>query len=136
MTWISKARDSHDDAKYRARCWLERMGYFVLEEVNIGNRIIDVLGIRLNSPRNVIGIECGRITNKKPPPENMVIFHLPYGNFEPYRWSSSKEADASLPKWSDLISQLLEILKKKGFSEEKTTLFKAYLREILKEGSK
>ena len=136
MTWISKARDSHDDAKYRARQWLERMGYFVLEEVNIGNRIVDVLGIRLGSPKDVIGVECGRITNKKPPPENMVIFHLPYGDFEPHRWSFSKGINASSPEWSSLISQLLEVLEERGFSKEKTILFGTYLREMLKENNR
>ena len=91
-----KESHSHRKLKEKARQWLEGMGYSVQEEVNIGNRRVDILGTRPDSPKDMIGVECGEITNETPPPEDIVIFHLPYGGSEPYRWEPPASPKSSI----------------------------------------
>ena len=79
-------KESHEELKERARRWLEEREYSVWEEIDIGSRRVDILGIKPSSPGDIVGIECGEINNKTPPPEGITIFHLPYGSSEPYRW--------------------------------------------------
>ena len=78
----------HKELKERARLWLESFGYFVREEVNIGNRVIDVLGVKPGLP--TIGVECGYLTNREEPPEDINIFFLPYGSERPYYWKNRR----------------------------------------------
>ena len=119
---------SHKELKKKARHWLEEMGYFVLEEINIGRRVVDVLGIKFNDPDDMIGVECGEITNVTASPEDIVIFHWPYGNLKPYRWKSPYPPLSSPQEYPEFDQWLLDELLERGFYEEAEALLITSLR--------